>query len=388
MIRFIIGFIVLTLFTLSSANANEVVIGKSETLNSQVLNETRKLFISLPENYDKTGYNYPVLYFSDAHAHFEIMASTVNFLTKANKIPPMILVGIDTSENRVRDLTPIVYDEEEKNHPWFKSVNYGGASKFANFIESELVPHINKKYRTTDFKVFSGHSFGGLFSFYTYLNKPNLFDGYMAISPSLGWDKERLVAEAKHQIEQKTLSKAAIYLSKGNEKGTTGASYTAITQAFESVNIDSVSSQEFPDESHLTVVFDAHYHGLTTLFKAWPLSYAQSAKGLEVVITHINNVKDTFKINFSSERWLINLGNSEHYKKNYNNAIEAYKHNISLFPNSDYSYFLLARTYEANGQLKIALKHYEKANQMVDSNHANKGRYHDAISKLKAKLKN
>ncbi|MGB0938368.1 MAG: alpha/beta hydrolase-fold protein [Colwellia sp.] len=384
--RRVIIFVVLAIGFLSSAMAEKIVIGTSETLNSKVLNESRKILVSLPQDYDKSGYAYPVLYLTDGQSHFELMVSSVNFLVKSNIIPPMIIVGIDTSANRVRDLTPEVFDEEEKSHPWFKSVNYGGASKFLAFIKQELVPHIDKKYRTADFKVFSGHSFGGLFSFYSYLNAPNLFDGYMAISPSLGWDKERLVISAKTMIEQDTLSKQKIFLSKGNEVGTTGASYKSVIGLFESNKKYPMTSKEFPEEGHLTVVFDAQYHGLKALFKSWALPYKESAKGIDAVSAHSKKVKETFKIDFTSERWLINLGNSEYYKKNYDNAIRVFQRNLSIFPESAYSYFMLARVYEGKAEFKKSYKYYQQANEMVSSSEPNKSVYEEAVKKAKEQL--
>lgn len=381
-----IAFLAVAICILNSAIAEEIVIGNVETLESKILSETRQIMISLPQDYEESGYLYPVLYFTDGDAHFELMVSTVNFLVKSNIIPPIILVGIENSSQRIRDLTPEVFDKEEKNHPWFQSVNYGGANQFLSFIEKELIPYINKKYRTVDFNVFSGHSFGGLFSIYTYLNQPDLFDGFMAISPSLGWDKERLVVQIEKMIEQNALPKKQIFLSKGNEQGTLGKSYESIVQLFKSNGQYPVTSQEFPNEGHLTVVFDAHYHGLKAIFNAWNLPYSESAKGIDAVKAHSKKVKETFKIDFTSESWLINLGNSEYYKKNYDNAIEAFQNNLSLFPDSAYSYFLLAKAYEGKKEFKLALKYYEQANGMISSSAPNKQIYLEAVKKAKAQL--
>ncbi|WP_448547704.1 alpha/beta hydrolase-fold protein [Thalassotalea fusca] len=384
MIRILTIFILLTVCSWNSAIGEEIVIGESETLHSKVLNEKRLIFVSLPEGYEENDYSYPVLYFTDAEAHFEIMVSTVNFLRKSNIIPPIILVGIQSGANRTRDLTPRVFNEEDKKHPWFQSVEYGGANKFLTFIEQELLPHVDKKYRTADFRVFSGHSFGGLFSIYAYVNKPELFDGFMAISPSLGWDDERIVKEAKQKIEQNALPKKSIYISKGSEQGTTAASYKSIMSLFEKNTSYPITSQEFPEESHLTVVFDAQFHGLKAIFNEWELPYVESAKGLGEVKAHNKNVKEAYKIDFTSESWLINLGNSLYYKKNYDSAIEAYEYNISLFPSHAYSYFQLAKTYEEKKEHKLARINYEKANKLVPTTSPYKEIYEKAVQKIQS----
>ncbi len=385
MTKVLITFALLAVCFCTTATAKgspeEVVIGHTETVFSKTLNEKRQIMVSLPEGYEESGYSYPVLYFTDANVHFEIMSSTVNFLQRSNVIPPMILVGIVNGPNRTRDLTPNVFSEKDLAHPWFQTVEFGGARNFLTFVEQELIPHIDKKYRTSEFKVLSGHSFGGLFSFYAYVNKPNLFDGIMAISPSLAWDEERIIKEAKQMIEDESLPKKSLYISKGNEKGTTVSSYQSITKLFEDNASYPMTSQEFPNESHLTVVFDAQYHGLKTIFKDWELAYMESAKGLDVVKLHNKKVKETYKIDFTSESWLINLGNSQYYKKNYDAAIEAYEYNISLFPKDAYSYFQLGKTYEAMDEQKLAQANYVKANYLVPATHRFKSIYEAAVQK-------
>lgn len=385
MIRILTIFILATVCLVNHASAEEIVIGNSETVFSKVLDEKREILISLPENYGDSGHSYPVLYFTDANVHFEIMASTVNFLQNSNIIPPIILVGIVNGPNRTRDLTPQVFNEKDKKHPWFQSVEYGGANKFLSFIEQELIPHVDKKYRTADFKVLSGHSFGGLFSTYSYVNKPNLFDGYMAHSPSLGWDDERIIKEAKQRIEQNTLPKKPLFISIGNEQGTTAASYKSIKSLFESNEAYPMTTQDFPDEGHITVVFDAQFHGLKAIFKDWELPYLESAKGIERVKAHIQKVQKNYKLNFASQSWLLNLGNNLYYKKNYDLAIEAYKYNISLFPRHAYSYFQLAKTYEEKSEYNLARTNYEKANKLVPVTHRFKSLYEEAVQNIQQK---
>ncbi|GLX77731.1 hypothetical protein tinsulaeT_10710 [Thalassotalea insulae] len=385
MIRIFCLLLLLTICSINATVAKEITIGKSETLHSAILNEQRGLLVSLPKGYDKSGYSYPVIYFTDADAHFELMVSTVNFLIQSDIIPPLILIGIQTSSNRTRDLTPKIFNEEDKKHPWFQSTEYGGANKFLAFIEQELIPHVDKKYRTADFKIFSGHSFGGLFSIYTYVNKPNLFDGFMAISPSLGWDNERIVNEAKELIKNNSLPKKPLFLSKGSEQGTIATSYTSIINLFEKDTTYPMIAQEFPDENHLTVVFDAQFHGLKAIFMEWELPFLESAKGLKLVETHSKKVKEAFKINFTSENWLINLGNSLYYKKSYDSAIEAYEYNLKLFPSHAYSYFQLAKTYEAKKEYKLARVNYIKANELVPVSSPFKSTYELAIQNLTSK---
>ena len=83
----------------------------------------------------------------------------------------------------------------------------GGGKRFSKFIEDELIPYIDKELRTTDFRAITGHSYGGLFSSWTLLTKPNLFNGYIVVSPSLWYDDKMMfelndkLSESKHEIK-------------------------------------------------------------------------------------------------------------------------------------------------------------------------------------------
>jgi predicted alpha/beta superfamily hydrolase len=386
MIKIMISFLLISISFSGLLNAEEVVIGQSKTIESKVLNETRKIMVSLPKDYEKNDFSYPVLYFSDAEVHFDTMASTVHFLTKNNVIPPVIVVGIVSGSTRTRDLTPNLSKEEQEKKSWYSEQNPGGADKFITFLGQELIPYISKEYRTADFRIFSGHSLGGLFSVYTYFTQPDLFDGYMAISSSLWWDNERLVTDAKHLVKNKKLLHKYLFLSKGDEKGAIESGYKTLVSLLESYNKEGTFSKDFPDENHLTVVFNAHYYGLKAIFNEWDLPFEEGAKGIEIVKEHNKKVKNTFKVNFTSEGWLMNLGNSELYKKNYDNAIEAFEYNTRLFPNYAYSYYLLAKAYEEKKEFNLALKNYKLANDLVPETSPYKQNYLDGLEKVKGFL--
>jgi predicted alpha/beta superfamily hydrolase len=381
------GFIFIAISFIGLAKAEDIVVGKYETISSIVLNETRQIMVSLPKDYDADTYSYPVLYFTDATQQFQTMTSTAHFLAENDVIPPMIIVGIVTTANRTRDLTPSISKEALAKPSWYSNQNPGGAGIFAGFLESELMPYINKHYRTADFNVFSGHSLGGLFSIHTYLTKPELFDGYMAVSPSLWWDNERLVTDAKLLVEEKILPNKRLFISKGSEEGPMDSTYKALNSLFEANNKENVTFQAFPEENHLTVVFQANYHGLKAIFSEWSLPFAEGAKGIDVVKAHNEKVKAIYKINFTSEGWMVNLGNSELYnKKRYDKAIEALEYYTQLFPKSAYSYFLLAKALEAKDEFKSAFQYYQKANTLVPQSHSTKKIYQDNLERAKGLL--
>lgn len=163
-----------------------VTLGKTYSLESKVLNKTIPLSIHLPENYDSAKKRYPVLYMmgSDYRARFAMLASTLDYMSD-KLIPAMILIGVDLPEGNII-LVP-ARDTGDMTIP----------DGYINFLETELIPYVNDKYRTAPFRMLLGASNSGLFSTYTMLKKPELFNSYLASSPSL----DRMPALLKKQLK-------------------------------------------------------------------------------------------------------------------------------------------------------------------------------------------
>lgn len=105
------------------------------------------------------------------------------------------MVGIENTERR-RDLTGETQVAEDKK----VAPVVGGSAKFRAFISDELIPEINKKYRTTKEKGIIGESLSGLFVMETLMEKPELFDFYIAFDPSLWWNNQYLVKNAQKNL--------------------------------------------------------------------------------------------------------------------------------------------------------------------------------------------
>lgn len=122
---------------------DSLVIGSKHIFDSKIMDEDRPIIISLPKGYKESDANYPVLYLTDGLQNIWHVIGTVEVLTRTGGIPPMIIVGIE-STNRDRDFSPTI------NENWPKS---GGGPKYLNFIENELIPYIDTNYRTHPFRV-------------------------------------------------------------------------------------------------------------------------------------------------------------------------------------------------------------------------------------------
>ena len=82
-------------------------------------------------------------------------------------MPEVILVAV-VNTDRTRDLTPTKIAD--------RPGETGGADRFLDFFEKELIPAIESRYRTQKFRVFAGHSLGGLFALHALFTRPELFD--------------------------------------------------------------------------------------------------------------------------------------------------------------------------------------------------------------------
>lgn len=208
-------FVLLSRLTLAQFTT-QVVIGHIDSLFSKILHEKRKIWVHLPDSYRQEGASkrrYPVIYLLDGTSHFSSVVGMIEQLSAVNGntiCPEMIVVGI-ANTNRLRDLTPtpgggMIPSAADTT----RLKNSGGGEKFTAFIEGELIHHIDSLYPTEPYKVFIGHSLGGLLVINTLIHHPNLFNAYVAIDPSMWWANQKLLHTAKqviasHQYAGKTL---------------------------------------------------------------------------------------------------------------------------------------------------------------------------------------
>ncbi|WP_026811310.1 alpha/beta hydrolase [Arenibacter latericius] len=191
----------------------EFSIGKTIKIKSQLLNEMRDLNIYLPINYSKGSLKaYPVIYLLDGSKDedFVHISGLVQFgsFSWINMIPESIVVGIGNVD-RKRDFTyPSQSELDQKEFP-----TSGKSEKFISFLEKELQPFIDSEYRTTEMKTIIGQSLGGLLATEVLFKKPELFDNFIIVSPSLWWDDEKLLDENPKRYN----SKKSIYIAGGKE---------------------------------------------------------------------------------------------------------------------------------------------------------------------------
>ncbi|SDS25530.1 hypothetical protein SAMN04515667_1760 [Formosa sp. Hel1_31_208] len=211
-------------FPAFTSGQNEIVIGKIDTIESQILGESRQLMIYVPNEGPNPIFakkKYPVVYLLDGDAHFTSVVGLIERFSGNNITPEMIVVAIPNT-NRTRDLTSSKAEPNPPMVPEGLANASGGGKNFLSFIENELVPYIDKTYPTEPYKMLIGHSLGGLFVMDALLEKPELFDSYISIDPSMWWDNKKLLnAYNKTNLAADKYKNKSLYLGIANtlEKG-------------------------------------------------------------------------------------------------------------------------------------------------------------------------
>jgi predicted alpha/beta superfamily hydrolase len=96
----------------------------------------------------------------------------------------------------------------------------GGSAAFRKFLRDELIPEIERRYRTTRERAIVGESLAGLFVVETFLNEPSLFTHYAALDPSLWWNNGALVESASAKIAAFGAAPRSLYLASSAEPST------------------------------------------------------------------------------------------------------------------------------------------------------------------------
>ena len=238
-----------------------------------VKGENYLIQVSLPFGYSSSHKSYPVLYVLDGDYAFGITKGITDLLMIGKEIKGIIVIGISYGKGvfawsikRTRDLTP------SHDTIFAKGQNTGGADNFLKFVQYELFPAVNRNYRTNpDSSAICGESLGGLLNSYILWKQPELFKGYIIISPSLIWNnKSVLKLESEYFVNHKDLNKA-VYIAYGSldSKEVIISPATELIQMIQMHKYIGLRlvTRVFEGETHMSVPSVAITNGLKTLFK-------------------------------------------------------------------------------------------------------------------------
>lgn len=242
------------------------VLGRMEEFRSNVLGETRVLNVYLPEGYrqgDTT--TYPVVYLLDGSADEDFIHIAglyqFNSFPWVARVPASIVVGIANVDRR-RDFTyPTTIEKDRMLYP-----TTGHSAAFISFLEKELQPFVESRYRVNASRTLIGQSLGGLLATEILLTRPALFNQYIIVSPSLWWDNGSLLKRGAEALKKNDMGTTEIYIGVGKE-GLTSGDNPRVMEVDANLLADRLKAAKskavavffdyLPEESHATILHQA-----------------------------------------------------------------------------------------------------------------------------------
>ncbi|MBW6498576.1 MAG: hypothetical protein K0B09_09325 [Bacteroidales bacterium] len=192
----------------------ERITEPDHVISSELMGKDYQLYMSFPKSYStQDTISYPVLYVLDGRIAFPSIIGTKEALDLfGDEIEDVIIVGIGSglsirswSISRIYDYTTSVdtlHDrtlEKQRDIPegTFQS---GGADDFLECLKTEIIPFIDKHYKTNTDRGIAGHSIGGLFAAWCLINSDGYFTRFGISSPSLWWDNGKVLNQAVLQF--------------------------------------------------------------------------------------------------------------------------------------------------------------------------------------------
>ncbi|MCK0131925.1 alpha/beta hydrolase-fold protein [Flavobacteriaceae bacterium F08102] len=362
-------------------------MGSLDSIQSDILKENRKFWIQLPEYYSPKR-SYPVVYVLDGAVHLNAV-SVMHSYYSGGFIPEMILVGVSNQQHRNRDLTP----SKLMDGPQLSYINEsGGAEKFTQFLADELIPYIEKKYPVTSYRTLIGHSYGGLFTIHTLLHHQELFANYLAIDPSLDWDGQKLIKNAKLLLEKERFDGKSLFISLSGQLHLQDATVTidnvmkdstdftlfprsilTFTKEAEAHKSNGLIThwKFYPNDPHGTVSFPSIMDGLLTLFSWFPIEHTDQFNNPETPLATIKELVAHrakklsnhlgYEVPPFDEELFTMLGYMNMDMGMLEKSLAFFQYAIHYFPNSANAFESIADYYITTNGYKMALTYLEKA---------------------------
>ncbi len=372
--------ILLFSFCAQAQENNPFNIGFEKSIPSKILSEQRKVWIHIPGSNggnENTGKGrYPVIYLLDGDANFNHIVSITEFMSNAGLCPPMIVVGV-LHPARMTDLT----FGTDKETPGIA----GNGEKFMLYVEKELMPYIESNYPTAPYKIFIGHSVGGLTVVNTLIHHPYLFNAYVSLDGALWWNDQQIVKDAKTTLAKTNYKGKTLFLALANrmEKGmdtlkvqkdtTEGTELIRSNLEFikdifkNKTNQLRFQHKYYENDDHSSVRLIGEYDALRFIFDYYKLKIYNSDlddpdfKMDSLLVTHYSNVSGQIGYPVKPDENLVNgLGYYMLRQKQFIKAEALFKLNIANYPETANCYDGLGDLYLAKGDKLKAIENFKK----------------------------
>jgi tetratricopeptide (TPR) repeat protein len=260
----------------------------------------------------------------------------------------------------------------------------GGGEQFISFMQKELIPHIDSLYPTAPYRIFIGHSLGGLMTLYTLIHYTNLFNAYVAIDPSTFWDNKIVLNQMKDSLQKKRFENRSLFLGAANTMnigfdtsiiGPIMRCNFQLSNYLKTYKGNKLTSfyKYYPDYDHNSVPVPAEYDALRSVFNFYNLNFPfaeffkSSYKGDTLLSAHYDNISRRMGYKVSPPEQFVNgLGYQLMSMHQFARAFYFFEMNIENYPSSFNAYDSMGDLYRAEGNKQKAIEYYNKALELRD----------------------
>lgn len=354
-------------------------------VSSEQFKEPAEFIVTLPPSYSKRSDKEYVLLL-DFHPRSQAYLSGMHDWMSHNGDWPWLETIIVTAPDGHAGLGKLKEQAIEEQ----------GSELLLDFMEQELLPAIDSKYRTNGFRILNGFTGNAGLSLYTLLNRPSLFNAYFAASPVLSKDFAYVIKDAPKKLAAMKGKPRFLLMStsdSGFEKRQLAsfAEMESIIKANATELLD-YRIKRFDGTYYMTQPILATAYGIELLFndihQVLKPDSEISSQGAQAILAHyryLSEEKYGFEVHATDS--LIALAEYEMAKDSAlgaDKALAIYQIAVKSYPNSHTAHDALAGAYAETGEFELAIKHEQLALDNTEHPFWTK-RYSESLAAFEAK---
>jgi hypothetical protein len=362
-------------------DGESITLGTYRTIHSDILKEERLLWIHLPKEYENTGLAYPflILLYVDLYNYFTDAVSVTEKLGETGEIPPFIIIGV-ANTNRYRDLLP---------YPSQWAPEGGGAGDFQRFLGEELIPYVDKNYRTKEFRILAAPQAASVFSLYSLITGPHLFNATIAQNPFMNRENaEKLYPMAEEFFSSADTLSHLFYVA--FEKDDRPDDLNLIGRFAELPGVKATEGFRFVlDIREPTGYFIPPLPfttALRTLFRGYQLPDEFHADSLQDILDYYGKRSAVYGFPVDPPEHMLTFEGDELLQRGKTQqALDVFTYQLGLYPKSLNALFRLGEIYRGIGDYKTAREYYRK---FLDIRSTDAARIQQRIAEMDSLIRN